>query len=153
MKVCGYDVRCSPGLCGSSRDVRINISCVKNHSSFLVFKNAPFCRTAGPLTPLPNNRAQHNKELAAKQEQLALMLWWLYGGVVINVLRTFFYITDSQPLKSAAVYYRKPVWRSMESEAINNLTSSMLQVSFFFFRLVLLGRALLSSTSCCTNFA
>jgi hypothetical protein len=66
--------------------------------------------------------------LAAQQEQLALLLWWLYGGVVLTVLRTFFYVTDSQPLKWATVYFRNPTWRCMEAEAIRNLTSTMLQV-------------------------
>ena len=49
---------------------------------------------------------------------------------MIGVLRTFFYITDSQPLKSATVYYRKPVWRRMEIEATESLTCRMLQVLF-----------------------
>lgn len=78
--------------------------------------------------PGGNELACQRREHAAKQQQMALLMWWLYGGVVMSVLRTFFFITDSQPLKGAAVFYRKPTWRCMESEAIQRLTGTMLEV-------------------------
>lgn len=91
-------------------------------------KSSALFRSDSTPPPHPPSATQHNKQHASKQVQLALLLWWLYGAVAIGVLRSFFYVSDSQPLKGASVYYRKPVWRLMETESIETLTRTMLQV-------------------------
>lgn len=71
---------------------------------------------------------QGSRMHTAKQEQLALLLWWLFGAVVVPLMRTFFYVTDSQPTRFATLYYRKPAWRQLEGEALRLLTEHMYQV-------------------------
>lgn len=85
-----------------------------------------------PSSSLPDHvhNAPHlSRRHAAQQQLLTLLLWWLYGGVATGVLRTFFYVTDSQPLKGAAVFYRKAAWRALEGGAIRQLAAGMLQVT------------------------
>jgi hypothetical protein len=59
---------------------------------------------------------------------MALLMWWLFGGLVVPITRAFFYVTETQPLKFATVYYRKPVWRALEAKAIANLTGFIYEV-------------------------
>eukprot|EP00892_Ulva_mutabilis_P009365 jgi/Ulvmu1/6800/UM031_0001.1 len=60
-----------------------------------------------------------------RQQQVALLVWWLFGAIVVPTLRCCFYITETQPLKFATVYYRKPTWRALAAQAAAQLTSTI----------------------------
>lgn len=66
---------------------------------------------------------------STRQQQVALLVWWIFGAVVTPIIRSFFYVTETQPLKWATVYYRKPVWRELERRAIDSLSRSIFTVS------------------------
>ena len=64
----------------------------------------------------------------ARQEQLGLLLYWLAAAVVVPLLRGCFYVTDAQPTGAALHFFRKPVWRRLETTALASLTNSIYQV-------------------------
>lgn len=79
---------------------------------------------------MPREVVHPAKAHVTQQDQLALWLWWLFAGVAVPVLRTFFYVTETQPLRLITVYYRKPVWQHYEQEAFSQLRATIYKVRF-----------------------
>ena len=57
-----------------------------------------------------------------------MLLWWIFSALVLPIMRTFFYATDAQPCGSATLFFRKPVWRQLETAALAGLTSTLFTV-------------------------
>lgn len=66
-----------------------------------------------------------------RQQQIALLMWWIFGALVTPIIRCCFYVTETQPLKFATVYYRKPTWRTLEAGALGSLTTTIYRVRRF----------------------
>lgn len=60
----------------------------------------------------------------ARQAWLAAWVWWLLARLALPLLRSGFYVTESEPHRQAVFYYRKPVWSSLAREGLRQLTSS-----------------------------
>lgn len=57
----------------------------------------------------------------AKQVKMAAMwVGWLFGGLVVPLLRTHFYCTENESCRQETFYYRKPVWSKMVDTAIKD---------------------------------
>jgi hypothetical protein len=50
------------------------------------------------------------------------------AAVVVPLVRDFFYVTNTQPLKATLVFFRKPVWRCLETSAIDELRATIYKV-------------------------
>ncbi|KAH7621700.1 putative Telomerase reverse transcriptase [Nannochloris sp. 'desiccata'] len=69
---------------------------------------------------------KENKTIPANQaaaHQRVLILWsgWLFSAVVVPLLRTHFFCTESEAYRQQVFYYRKPVWVRLASAAIDGL--------------------------------
>ena len=52
-------------------------------------------------------------------ELLALFIWWLVTSYLVIVLKTFFYITETGIHRQRVVYYRKPIWKTIQQFGLN----------------------------------
>ncbi|KAM3680005.1 telomerase reverse transcriptase isoform 2-T2 [Ammospiza maritima maritima] len=55
-----------------------------------------------------------------REELLAKFLFWLMGTYVVELLRSFFYITETMFQKNMLFYYRKFVWGKLQNIGIRN---------------------------------
>jgi Telomerase ribonucleoprotein complex - RNA binding domain len=85
-------------------------------------------RQASLSSECRNHQGHAQERHTAQQEQLGLLVWWLFAAVIVPIVRTFFYVTDAQPTRFATIYYRKPAWRLLEGEALEWLTQNVYQV-------------------------
>ncbi len=57
----------------------------------------------------------------AKQvKMVAMWIGWLFGALVVPLLRTHFYCTENESFRQETFYYRKPVWSKMISKAFED---------------------------------
>ena len=57
----------------------------------------------------------------AKQVKMAAMwVGWLFGALVMPLLRTHFYCTENESFRQETFYYRKPVWSKMIGKAFED---------------------------------
>jgi len=57
----------------------------------------------------------------AKQIKMAAMwVGWLFGALVVPLLRAHFYCTENESCRQETFYYRKPVWSKMVDKAITD---------------------------------
>ncbi|XP_064286540.1 telomerase reverse transcriptase isoform X1 [Passer domesticus] len=55
-----------------------------------------------------------------REEILAKFLYWLMGTYVVELLRSFFYITETMFQKNMLFYYRKFIWGKLQNIGIRN---------------------------------
>uniref|UniRef100_A0A674HCS2 Telomerase reverse transcriptase n=1 Tax=Taeniopygia guttata TaxID=59729 RepID=A0A674HCS2_TAEGU len=55
-----------------------------------------------------------------REELLAKFLYWLMGTYVVELLRSFFYITETMFQKNMLFYYRKFIWGKLQNIGIRN---------------------------------
>ncbi|KAM7069953.1 telomerase reverse transcriptase isoform 2-T2 [Acridotheres tristis] len=55
-----------------------------------------------------------------REELLAKFLYWLMGTYVVELLRSFFYITETMFQKNMLFYYRKFIWAKLQNIGIRN---------------------------------
>jgi telomerase reverse transcriptase len=67
---------------------------------------------------IPANQA------AAHQRVLILWIGWLFSAVVVPLLRTHFFCTESEAYRQQVFYYRKPVWVRLASAAIDGIVGT-----------------------------
>jgi len=67
---------------------------------------------------IPPNQA------AAHQRVLILWIGWLFSAVVVPLLRTHFFCTESEAYRQQVFYYRKPVWVRLASAAIDGIVGT-----------------------------
>ncbi|KAL4423217.1 hypothetical protein ABPG77_000009 [Micractinium sp. CCAP 211/92] len=77
----------------------------------------PSPRPPRPPRPPRLCASQH----AAHQRLLALWLGWLFAALVVPLLRSHFYCTESEAYRQQVFYYRKPVWAALARGATNEL--------------------------------
>lgn len=58
---------------------------------------------------------------AQLRRRLSDWLYFLFSKLVIPLLRTHFYITESEPHKQKVFYYRKPAWRQLAALSVRQL--------------------------------
>ena len=57
----------------------------------------------------------------AKQvKMVAMWIGWVFGALVVPLLRTHFYCTENESFRQETFYYRKPVWSKMISKAFED---------------------------------
>ncbi|XP_064006118.1 telomerase reverse transcriptase [Pogoniulus pusillus] len=59
-------------------------------------------------------------EHCLREEILAKFLYWVMGTYVVELLRSFFYITETMSKKNNLSYYRKLVWGKLQNIGIRN---------------------------------
>ncbi|XP_009897877.2 telomerase reverse transcriptase [Dryobates pubescens] len=59
-------------------------------------------------------------EHCLREEILAKFLYWLMGTYVVELLRSFFYITETMSQKTKLHYYRKLVWGKLQNIGIRS---------------------------------
>ena len=67
--------------------------------------------------PKHRSHSDHSTATTLMRSQL----WWVYCSFLIPLLRSVFYITESEETNQRVLYYRKPVWSKLRSLALNNL--------------------------------
>ncbi|XP_066183589.1 telomerase reverse transcriptase isoform X2 [Sylvia atricapilla] len=55
-----------------------------------------------------------------REELLAKFLYWLMGTYVVELLRSFFYVTETMFQKNMLFYYRKFIWGKLQNIGIRN---------------------------------
>jgi telomerase reverse transcriptase len=66
-----------------------------------------------------------SEEHDQRRELLGRWVHWLFDGLVVPLLRAFFYATESSTHKNRVFYYRKPLWKDMQGEALVALRDAM----------------------------
>jgi len=56
-----------------------------------------------------------------RTQLLASWMYWLFTDFIIPLLKTNFYITETQMYKKKIFYYRKPVWALISNQATNEI--------------------------------
>lgn len=60
-----------------------------------------------------------------RRDLLGRWVQWLFDGLVIPALRAHFYATESSTHKNRVFYYRKPLWKDMQGQALAALRDAM----------------------------
>ena len=61
-----------------------------------------------------------------RTELLSEFLYWLFDSIVIHLIRTNFYVTETAVHKNRVFYFRHDVWKEISSPSIAKLKESML---------------------------
>lgn len=72
--------------------------------------------SAAPL--LPGGRCVPAAEHRRRESLLAKFLCWLMGTYVVELLRSFFYVTETTFQKNRLFFFRKRVWSRLQSIGI-----------------------------------
>ncbi|GCC38545.1 hypothetical protein chiPu_0017060 [Chiloscyllium punctatum] len=75
------------------------------------------------LTKVPHFVPASEHQL--REEILAKFLVWLMGTYVVQLLKSFFYITETTFMKNMLFYYRKCVWNEVQKIGIQNHLSKV----------------------------
>lgn len=68
--------------------------------------------------PVAGARCVPAAEHRRREEVLATFLCWLMGTYVVELLRSFFYVTETTFQKNRLFFYRKTVWSQLQSIGI-----------------------------------
>ncbi|XP_043921081.1 telomerase reverse transcriptase [Protopterus annectens] len=60
-----------------------------------------------------------------REEILAKFLYWLMNTYIIQLLRSFFYVTETMFQKNRLFFYRKSVWRKLQENGVRNHLSKV----------------------------
>ncbi|XP_019645622.1 PREDICTED: telomerase reverse transcriptase-like [Branchiostoma belcheri] len=61
------------------------------------------------------------QEFQTRTALLDKFVWWLFNNFVINVLRSYFYITETTTHRNQLLYYRSHVWKILKDRATEQL--------------------------------
>ena len=71
-----------------------------------------------PASLLPGARCIPAAEHRLREAVLARFLCWLMGAYVVELLRAFFYVTETTFQKNRLFFFRKRVWSQLQSIGI-----------------------------------
>ncbi|GAX76318.1 hypothetical protein CEUSTIGMA_g3764.t1 [Chlamydomonas eustigma] len=57
----------------------------------------------------------------ANAKKLLQFMSWLFKDVIIPVIRSTFYVTETEPYKQQVFYFRQPVWAKLQKKALQEL--------------------------------
>lgn len=77
----------------------------------------------------PGNNCVPAAEHRTRERILAAFLFWLMDVYVVELLRSFFYITETTFQKNQLFFYRKSVWSKLQSIGVRYHIASLLSVS------------------------
>lgn len=60
-----------------------------------------------------------------RERILAMFLFWLMDTYVVQLLRSFFYVTETTFQKNRLFFYRKNVWSKLQSIGVRYHTASL----------------------------
>lgn len=87
-----------------------------------------------------------------RTELMEEFIYWLLDSLIIHLIRTNFYVTETSVHKNRVFYFRHDIWREISSPSINELRHNMLEevpkVASFLFTLMA-GR---STSDTCQTF-
>ncbi|OZJ05810.1 hypothetical protein BZG36_00879 [Bifiguratus adelaidae] len=66
-------------------------------------------------------------ELAKRKELIEEFVFWVFDSLVIPLIRTCFYVTDSGPHRNRIFYYRQDVWALISEPYMKDLTTNALE--------------------------
>lgn len=61
-----------------------------------------------------------------RTELLAEFVYWFFDSIVVHLIRTNFYATETSVHKNRVLYFRHDVWRSISTPSISKLQENML---------------------------
>lgn len=67
---------------------------------------------------LPGGRRVPAAEHRRRESLLAKFLCWLMGTYVVELLRSFFYVTETTFQKNRLFFFRKSIWSQLQSIGI-----------------------------------
>ena len=73
-----------------------------------------------PTTKL--SRSDFNK----RTELFSEFLYWLFDSLIIHLVRTNFYVTETAVHRNRVFYFRHDIWRQISAPSITNLKHAML---------------------------
>jgi telomerase reverse transcriptase len=62
-----------------------------------------------------------------RTELLAEFIYWLFDAVIIHVIRTNFYVTETAVHKNQVFYFRHDIWRDVSLPSVAKLKETMLE--------------------------
>jgi len=68
------------------------------------------------------NRNQGESEI--RKKMVSQFLEWIFNYVLIPLLRSNFYITESGPYKKRIFYYNHQIWNGIKHQAFSNIQSN-----------------------------
>lgn len=68
-----------------------------------------------PCPPATGGHAVPAAEHRRREAVLARLLCWLMGTYVVELLRSFFYVTETTFQKNRLFFFRKSVWSQLQS--------------------------------------
>lgn len=72
------------------------------------------CRPREPCPPAAGGRAVPAAEHRRREAVLARLLCWLMGTYVVELLRSFFYVTETTFQKNRLFFFRKSIWSQLQ---------------------------------------
>lgn len=72
--------------------------------------------------PVSGARCVPAAEHRRREEVLAKLLCWLMGTYVVELLKSFFYVTETTFQKNRLFFYRKTIWSQLQSIGIRCLS-------------------------------
>ena len=75
----------------------------------------------------PENAKLARKDLQKRKEILLEFLYYIFDSILIPLIRSNFYVTESSQHKNRLFYFRHDVWRSVTETALTNLKASMFE--------------------------
>ena len=83
----------------------------------------PWMRPAKLPKDAPTSRTDHEKRV----ELLAELTDWVFSSILIPLVRTNFYVTESAGHRNRLLYFRQDVWQGMVQPAKTELKDKMLE--------------------------
>eukprot|EP00123_Amoebidium_parasiticum_P004473 comp15777_c5_seq1/m.13010 comp15777_c5_seq1/g.13010 ORF comp15777_c5_seq1/g.13010 comp15777_c5_seq1/m.13010 type:complete len:114 (-) comp15777_c5_seq1:63-404(-) len=83
------------------------------------------CTWAYASDPPKGHRPPNDQSKAT--EMVATFLKWLFTDLVIPLIQTYFYVTESAQHRYHTLYYRKAVWRAITTESFELTATTMLE--------------------------
>lgn len=82
----------------------------------------PWLAPANTLPISKLSRSDFNK----RTEFLSEFLYWLFDSIIIHLIRTNFYVTETAVHRNRVFYFRHDIWRQISAPSITKLKHTML---------------------------
>jgi telomerase reverse transcriptase len=80
-----------------------------------------------PPSSQPTTAKLSLTDFKKRTELMEEFIYWLFDSVVIHLIRTNFYVTETAVHKNRVFYFRHDIWREISSPSINTLKENMLE--------------------------
>ena len=100
-----------------------NYDCKTNQTEY-IFSREPIAN----VNHLETDKVPSTPQYRSLQ-QIMLQDWlhWLFSGLIVPLIRTHFYVTETENHRQNVLYFRKPVWAKIQLLSMRDLVSNCYQ--------------------------